>query len=90
MKKSKIIISILSLGILGISTVQAGTASSGYNTTVGKLNGKGYTGYQTKSISGANGHLKSKKVGGDYFVDARMINSNGTAGGWRRNITDWY
>lgn len=73
---------------IGSSMVYAGTSYSSYNTTVGRFNGSGYTGYQTKTTSGANGNLRSKSVGGSYVVDARMIESNGTAASWRRNITD--
>lgn len=65
----------------------AGTSFSGYNTTVGKFNGSGYSGYQTKSISGANGQIASTSVGGDYVVDVRMNSSKGD-GSWLRNVTD--
>jgi len=70
------------------SIVYAGTRYEGYNTTVGRLNGSGYTGSQTKVTSGANGMLISKYVGGDYRVDARMID-NDDEGAWEYNIGDW-
>ncbi|WP_297281270.1 hypothetical protein [uncultured Anaerococcus sp.] len=72
--------------LLGTTMVFAGTSYSGYNTTVGRLNGNGYTGYQTKATSGANGNLSSSSVGGGYLVDVRMQESNGTAGAWTRNV----
>lgn len=72
--------------LLGTTMVFAGTSYLGYNTTVGKFNGNGYTGYQTKAISGANGNLHSSSVGGGYNVDVRMQKSNGTAGEWSRNV----
>ena len=71
------------------SMVYAGTTYQGYNTTVGRVNGNGYTGSQTKVTSGANGMLISKYVGGDYQVDARMIDSDWNAGAWEYNIDDW-
>jgi len=58
-----------------------------------EFNGNGYTAYQTKSTSGANGELSSGNVGGDYVVDARMQENDGTAGSWTRNVddnTDYY
>ena len=33
--------------------------------------------------------LISKYVGGDYQVDARMIDSDWNAGAWEYNIDDW-
>ncbi len=88
MKKSKLFGTLLTLTLLGSTTIYAGSTYSSYNTTVGKLNGNGYTGFQTKSVSGANGNLKSVSVGGKYVVDARMQERNGTVGAWVRNISD--
>lgn len=65
----------------------AGTSYSGYNTTVGRLNGNGYTDYQKKDISGANGYIASSVVGGAYLVDARMNSGSGN-GSWLRDVTD--
>lgn len=74
----------LSVGLLASAgIVEAGTSYSGYSTTVGKFNGSGYTGYQTKSTSGKYGNLSSGTVGGNYVVDARM-----SSGSWVRNVTD--
>jgi len=72
--------------LLGL-TAHAGNNFSGYNTTVGKMNGNGYSGYQTKSTGGANGYIISTSVGGNYVVDARMNCNKGNAP-WKRNITD--
>src|SRR3712207_1377102 len=69
------------------STAMAGTSYSRYNTSVGRLNGNGYTGYQKKSISGANGYIKSASVGGHYVVDVRMNSSSGH-GVWVRHLDD--
>jgi hypothetical protein len=65
----------------------AGTSTTSYNTTVGKYNGSGYSSYQTKSISGANGWIYSEQVGGKYVVDVRMNSTAGNAP-WLRNVTD--
>lgn len=80
-------IAVTGLAALMIGTCAfAGTSYESYNTTVGKFNGSGYSDYQTKTTSGANGYIKSKKVGGDYVVDVRM---NGLGNGsWVRNLTD--
>lgn len=71
--------------MLGV-TAFAGTSYQNYNTTVGKFNGNGYSSFQTKSTSGANGDLNSSSVGGGYNVDVRMIDQNGNSGSWARNI----
>ncbi len=55
--------------------VCASTRYKNYDTTVGKLNGNGYTGYQTKIVSGANGTLRSNSVGGKYKVDVQVTGS---------------
>mgnify|MGYP004453715603 CR=1 FL=1 len=79
---------ITGLIMVMFSTVAfAGTTYSYYNTTVGKFNGSGYSGYQTKVTSGANGLLKSSTVGGNYTVDARMSSTAGN-GAWLRNVDD--
>jgi len=88
MKKTKLVTILLALLVLGSTTVAAGNLFSNYSTTVGSFNGNGYTGYQDKATDGANGELRSTTVGGDYVVDARMIESNGTAGSWTRNVDD--
>lgn len=88
MKKIRIIIATCLICALGAGTAFAGTAYSNYSTTVGRLNGSGYTSYQRKAISGANGNLNSRLVGGNYVVDARMQEKNGASGAWTRNITD--
>ena len=65
----------------------AGTSFQSYSTTVGKFNGNGYTAYQTKSGAGTAADLRSKSVGADYVVDARLQASSGT-GGWARDVGD--
>lgn len=88
MEKKKLAVLGLSVGLLALGgAVQASTTYSSYDTTVGKFNGSGYTGYQTKTTSGAYGNLKSSSVGGSYTVDARMQASSGT-GSWVRSVTD--
>ena len=73
---------IVVMGVLSY----AGTSYSKYNTTVGRFNGNGYTGFQKKAWSGANGVLKSSSVGGGYHVDARMIDTKGHVGKWTRRV----
>ncbi|WP_085505168.1 hypothetical protein [Thalassobacillus devorans] len=88
MKKKKVAALGLAVGLMAFGgAVQAGTSYSYYDTTVGKFNGSGYTGYQTKSSSGTYGYLDSRTVGGSYVVDARMQASSGT-GPWVRDVTD--
>jgi hypothetical protein len=88
LKKVKVVLVIVAVLMLGSTIVYAGTTYEGYNTTVGSFHGSGYTGYQTKSTSGANGDLYSSEVGGDYVVSARMLESDGTAGAYTNNIGD--
>ncbi|MEW5323794.1 hypothetical protein V2J23_17245 [Geobacillus thermoleovorans] len=86
--KKKLVVLSLSVGLVAFGgAVQAGSSWSNYNTTVGKFNGSGYTGYQTKASSGTYGELNSSVVGGSYTVDARMRASSGT-GSWVRSVTD--
>lgn len=59
--------------VFGLTMVYAGTSYKKYSTTVGKFNGNGYTSYQIKSTSGANGSLNSEHVGADYVVDVQVI-----------------
>ena len=70
-------------------TAFAGNSFTNYNTTVGRINGNGYSGTQVKATSGANGCIKSTSVGGNYTVDVRMQKSDGTANGsWYRALND--
>lgn len=85
MKKATVA-GILAASLLGGGAAYAGQTYKSYNTTVGKFNGSGYTGYQTKSITGAAGKLDSGSVGGSYKVDARMEGSKD--GDWATEITD--
>ena len=41
--------------------VSAGTSMVDYSTTVGRFNGSGYTGYQTKTSGNDKGYLYSHK-----------------------------
>lgn len=65
-----------------------GTAYKPYNTTVGRINGNGYTGTDTKSVTGKQGNIRSTSVGGDYKVDVRMYKNDNSQGAWVYNITD--
>lgn len=89
MKKGKV---ALMTGVIALATSAsafAGTSLEGYETTVGKFNGNGYTGYDhVKSVDGANGSLNSHYVGGSYKVDARMQDGAGNDGDWSRNLSD--
>lgn len=74
-------------GMLFGSVAFAGTSMEKYGTVVGRFNGAGATGYQTKAESGRDGYINSTKVGGKYKVDVRMDSSN-AKGEWLRNVTD--
>lgn len=79
---------MVSLLMLGSIIAYAGTGYEWYDTTVGSFHGSGYTGYQTKSVGGANGYLNSSGVGGDYTVSAAMQDGDGTEGAYTNGITD--
>lgn len=66
----------------------AGSTWESYSTTVGKLNGSGYTAYQTKKTTGASCGLQSVSVGADYVVDVRSIDNKGNSAAWARNVSD--
>lgn len=88
MKIKKFAIPLAVVGMLAVGTsAWAGTSFQSYSTTVGKFNGNGYTAYQTKSGAGTAADLRSKSVGADYVVDARLQASSGT-GGWARDVGD--
>lgn len=88
MKVKKFAIPLAVVGMLAVGTsAWAGTSFASYSTTVGKFNGNGYTAYQTKSGAGTAADLRSKSVGADYVVDARLQASSGT-GGWARDVGD--
>ena len=88
MKVKKFAIPLAVVGMLAVGTsAWAGTSFASYSTTVGKFNGTGYTAYQTKSGAGTAADLRSKSVGADYVVDARLQASSGT-GGWARDVGD--
>lgn len=86
----KVTATVLGIGIISLgATALAGTSYSSYDTTVPRLNGSGYTGYQTKATAGANGNLNSTSVGADYEVDARMQDAtSGVHGPWVRDVVD--
>ena len=75
--------------VLGTSAL-AGQCYQGFNTTVAKLNGDGYTGTQKKELNGNNGRVKASSVGGGYSVDVMMEEKSGSSfngtGIWTRNL----
>lgn len=73
------------LCLLGTSMAYAGTTYKSFSTTVGKINGSGYTAYQKKAKTGADADLKTTNTGG-YELDVRMIDENGTVGAWKKNV----
>lgn len=88
-KLKRIIAIVICISAIIGAPVLAGTYYTAYNTTVARVNGSGYTGYQTKANSGENGYLKSTLVGGKYTVDARMQDSTSRVHGpWVRKVTD--
>ncbi|MBC2174441.1 hypothetical protein HCB31_15120 [Listeria booriae] len=84
----KLIAATLVLGFISVfvtsTFVNAGTTKADYSTTVGKLNGSGYTGYQSKATAGTKADLYSTKTG-NYEVDVRT-NSSGSNGTWSRAV----
>ncbi|MEG0963027.1 MAG: hypothetical protein RSF88_09235 [Lachnospiraceae bacterium] len=93
MKKWKVSGIVMVCGVLLFSTVCSAASWKSYSTTVGRLNGSGYTGSQTVSNSASHSAwLDSFTVGGDYVVDARVQGYSGGAykagGPWERDITD--
>ena len=85
MNKVKILLmaGIISVGAIGSSVVYAASTSS-YSTTVGRVNGDGYTGSLTKSISNQAAKCYSK-IGGGYGMDVRVQRTNGSqSGNWVR------
>ncbi|MEG0923445.1 MAG: hypothetical protein RR313_02760 [Anaerovoracaceae bacterium] len=88
MKRVRVLIAVCMILVLGSSMVYAGTSYGRFSTTVGDMNGNGYTAYQTKALTGAEGSLDCDYVGGDYTVDARMQSEPGIIGAWTRNVTD--
>ncbi|MDR2043899.1 MAG: hypothetical protein LBQ15_05940 [Clostridium sp.] len=86
----KVTATILGIGIVSMGAAAlAGTSYEPYDTTVAAFNGNGYTGYQKKATTGANGALSSTSVGGTYVVDARMQDAtSGVHGPWVRDVND--
>lgn len=74
--------------LVGGMNAYASEVFEAYNTTVGKLGGSGYSGYQTKSITGAAGEIYPISVGGGYKVDARLISDN-SKGDWSTGIDNY-
>ncbi len=84
----KTAIAISSVLLLFGSSVYAGTSMKPYDTTVGRFNGSGYTGYQTKTYTSDKGLLYSNSVGGNYTVDVRLVSSKGKTAKWVRDVDD--
>jgi len=81
----------LKIGVLGAMLLvsggviaQAGGTYKDYSTTVGKLNGSGYSEYQTKAVAGQKADLDHTSNGG-YNVDVRT-QSSGSTGTWAKNV----
>lgn len=84
---SKVILDSSLLGAIGVGTVeQASHTYTSYSTTVGRLNGSGYTSYQTKSVSGQKADVYLANKGG-YKVDVRTNSRDGSNGAWSRGLT---
>ncbi|MGY5765147.1 hypothetical protein ACXET9_08100 [Brachybacterium sp. DNPG3] len=87
---TKLIASVM-LGLVmcgGMGAAYAGTSYKSFSTTVPRINGSGYTSYQTKSISNANVQILSLTVGGDHVVDARVQGPYFGSSSWKRNLGD--
>lgn len=65
--------------VVGAGAAMAGNTFTGYDTTVGRVNGNGYSGSQTKASTDDSGDINSSDVGGSYKVDARMESTGGTS-----------
>jgi hypothetical protein len=84
-KVKTIVVSLCCCMILG-GTALAGMTHEAYSTTVGKINGNGYTNTQTKAYL-LPGWVETEYVGGGYEVDARMqCPSSGEVGSWCRDL----
>lgn len=83
--------SVAAIALAGFGGVAyAGGSYAGFSTTVGKHNGNGYTGTQTKSSAGAQGQIKGTVVGGNHTVGGHLqiTKGTGTSGAWVRGIDD--
>lgn len=49
---------------------------SGYDAQVGRFNGNGYTGSQSKAAADASAEIVSNQVGGNYNVDACLVSAS--------------
>lgn|GEM_PF-2441871 len=85
--KAKIGGTVLALTIMATSmNVFAGTTYSGFSFNLPGFNGSKTTANQTKTTTGASGDIKNYKSGAKANVDARMIDADGDAGPWTRNL----
>ncbi|WP_338705506.1 hypothetical protein [Priestia aryabhattai] len=86
MKLKKVLIGGVAASMLltGGLVAQASTKYKSYSTTVGPINGSGYSSYQTKNVAGQKADISHKSNGG-YSVDVRT-NSSGSNGTWARNL----
>ena len=64
----------------------AATDFSGFSFSLPGFNGSKYTAYQKKTTTGATGEVEDYKSGAKANVDARMIDKDGDAGPWTRNL----
>lgn len=82
-----IVVATLILFVLPTTFAFAGKDMVSFSTTVAGFGGTGYTAFQRKSISGANGWIKYDSVGGGYRISARMIDDKGNVGEYFRDQT---
>lgn len=86
-KATKILLTTFVFMLLSGTAVLAGTTSTNYLTVVAKLNGYGYSNFQTKTYTGNTGSMYSSSVGGGYVVDVRMVGPSNAE--WIRDLNDY-
>lgn len=82
--KALILTGVLATGALGSSVAYARNIEN-FSTTVGRLNGSGYTENLTKVNSNQAAICHNSSIGGGYKMDVRVQRYNGTqSGSWVR------
>lgn len=85
--KLKVGVAVLSLTMMASTmSVFAASSFSNFSFSLPGFNGSKYTSYQTQVTTGATGEVENYTSGAKANVDARMIDKDGDAGAWTRNL----